>query len=57
VTLDEISKPLSGVVERARRRPEGVRAKKRDRHTEIVEQRANHSAAYRKTFARTLHPD
>ena len=28
---------------------------KRDRHTEIVEQRANRSAAYRKTFARTLH--
>ena len=28
---------------------------KRDRHTEIVERRANQSAAYRKTFARTLH--
>ncbi len=28
---------------------------KRDRHTEIVEQRARKSAAYRKTFARTLH--
>ncbi len=28
---------------------------KRDRHTEIVEQRARKSATYRKTFARTLH--
>jgi len=28
---------------------------KRDRHSEIVEQRARKSAAYRKTFARTLH--
>ena len=28
---------------------------KRDRHTEIVEQRARQSATYRKTFARTLH--
>ena len=28
---------------------------KRDRHSEIVEQRARKSATYRKTFARTLH--
>jgi ribosome-binding protein aMBF1 (putative translation factor) len=28
---------------------------KRDRHTDIVEQRARKNAAYRKTFARTLH--
>jgi ribosome-binding protein aMBF1 (putative translation factor) len=28
---------------------------KRDRHTEIVGQRARKSAAYRRTFARTLH--
>ncbi len=28
---------------------------KRDRHTEFVEQRVWKSAAYRKTFARTLH--
>ncbi len=28
---------------------------KRDRHSEIVEQRAPKSATYRKTFARTLH--
>lgn len=28
---------------------------KRDKHHEIVEKRANKSAAYRKTFARTLH--
>ncbi len=28
---------------------------KRDRHTEIVEQHTRRSAAYRKTFARTLH--
>lgn len=28
---------------------------KRDRHAEIVEKRARKSAAYRKTFARTLH--
>ncbi len=28
---------------------------KRDRHAEIVEQRARRSARYRKTFARTLH--
>jgi ribosome-binding protein aMBF1 (putative translation factor) len=28
---------------------------KRDRHSEIVEQRARRSATYRKTFARTLH--
>jgi ribosome-binding protein aMBF1 (putative translation factor) len=28
---------------------------KRDRHREIVEQRARKSAAYRKAFARTLH--
>ncbi|HKO03860.1 MAG TPA: helix-turn-helix transcriptional regulator [Candidatus Acidoferrales bacterium] len=28
---------------------------KRDRHSEIVQQRARKSAAYRKTFARTLH--
>ena len=28
---------------------------KRDRHREIVEQRARRSATYRKTFARTLH--
>ncbi len=28
---------------------------KRDRHIGIVEQRARRSAAYRKTFARTLH--
>ena len=28
---------------------------KRDRHSEIVEQRARKSATYRKAFARTLH--
>jgi ribosome-binding protein aMBF1 (putative translation factor) len=28
---------------------------KRDRHSEIVEQRIRKSATYRKTFARTLH--
>ncbi len=28
---------------------------KRDRHSEIVKQRARRSATYRKTFARTLH--
>ncbi len=28
---------------------------KRDRHSEIVQQRARRSAGYRKTFARTLH--
>jgi ribosome-binding protein aMBF1 (putative translation factor) len=28
---------------------------KRDKHSEIVEQRARKSATYRKTFARTLH--
>src|SRR5277367_3487830 len=28
---------------------------KRDRHSEIVEQRARKSAIYRKTFGRTLH--
>jgi hypothetical protein len=28
---------------------------KRDRHSEIVEQRARKSASYRKTFARGLH--
>jgi hypothetical protein len=28
---------------------------KRDKHSEIVEQRARKSAAYRKTFGRTLH--
>jgi ribosome-binding protein aMBF1 (putative translation factor) len=28
---------------------------KRDRHSEVVEQRARKSAAYRKTFERTLH--
>ena len=28
---------------------------KRDRHTEVVEQRARKSATYRKTFERTLH--
>lgn len=28
---------------------------KRDRHTEFVEQRMRKSAAYRRTFARTLH--
>jgi hypothetical protein len=28
---------------------------KRDRHTEIVEQRARKSATYRRTFERTLH--
>ena len=28
---------------------------KRDKHTEIVEQRARKSATYRKTFGRTLH--
>ncbi len=28
---------------------------KRDRHSEIVEQRARRSGTYRKTFARTLH--
>ena len=28
---------------------------KRDKHTEIVEQRARKSTAYRKTFTRTLH--
>ena len=30
-------------------------AVKRDRHSEIVEQRARKSATYRKTFARALH--
>jgi ribosome-binding protein aMBF1 (putative translation factor) len=30
-------------------------AAKRDRHIEIVEQRARKSATYRKTFKRTLH--
>jgi len=28
---------------------------KRDKHSEIVEQRARKSATYRKTFRRTLH--
>ncbi len=28
---------------------------KRDRHSEVIEKRARKSAAYRKTFARTLH--
>jgi DNA-binding XRE family transcriptional regulator len=34
---------------------EGAGTMKRDKHSEIVEQRARKSATYRKTFGRTLH--
>ena len=57
--LDEVPKPLHGIAKGKRSDPEGVgpmkRAVKRDRHSEVVEQRARKSATYRKTFARTLH--
>src|SRR6202166_4219135 len=46
---------LHGIAERTGRHPEGVGTMKRDKHSEIVEQRARKSATYRKTFGRTLH--
>jgi ribosome-binding protein aMBF1 (putative translation factor) len=57
--LDEVLKPLHGIAKGKRSYPEGVgpmrQTAKRDRHSEIVEQRARRSATYRKTFERTLH--
>jgi phage-related protein/DNA-binding XRE family transcriptional regulator len=57
--LDEVPKPLHGIAKGKRNYPEGVgpmrQAAKRDRHSEIVEQRARKSSTYRKTFDRTLH--
>src|SRR5579864_2496389 len=53
--LDEVPKPLHGISEGKRSYPEGVGTMKRDKHSEIVEQRARKSATYRKTFGRTLH--
>jgi ribosome-binding protein aMBF1 (putative translation factor) len=53
--LDEVPQPLHGIAERMGSYPEGVGTMKRDKHSEIVEQRARKSATYRKTFARTLH--
>jgi hypothetical protein len=57
-TFAAILKAEAGCRRRARY-PEGVRltkqTAKRDRHSEIVEQRARKSAAYRKGFERTLH--
>src|SRR5450631_1183898 len=57
--LDEGPKPLHRIAEGKRRHPEGVgpmrQTIKRDKHSEIVEQRARKSATYRKTFGRTLH--
>ena len=58
-TLDEVPKPLHGIAKGKRSYPEGVgpvrQTVKRDRHSEIVEQRTRKSATYRKTFERTLH--
>jgi ribosome-binding protein aMBF1 (putative translation factor) len=57
--LDEVPKPLHGIAERTGSHFEGVgpmrQTVKRDKHSEIVEQRARQSATYRKTFGRTLH--
>ena len=53
--LDEVPKPLHGIAEGKRSYAEGVGTMKRDKHSEIVEQRARKSATYRKTFGRTLH--
>jgi DNA-binding XRE family transcriptional regulator len=57
--LDEVPKPLHGIAKGKRSYPEGVgpmrQTAKRDRHSEIVKQRARKSASYRKAFARTLH--
>ena len=53
--LDEVPKPLHGIAEGQRSYPEGVGTMKRDKHSEIVDQRARKSATYRKTFGRTLH--
>src|SRR5438445_13654262 len=53
--LDEVPKPLHGIAEGKRSYPEGVGTMKRDKHSEIVEQRARKSEPYRKTFGRTLH--
>jgi ribosome-binding protein aMBF1 (putative translation factor) len=53
--VDEIPKSLHRIAERKRSYPEGVGAMKRDKHGEIVGQRARKSATYRKTFGRTLH--
>ena len=57
--LDEVPKPLHGITEGKGSDPEGVgpmrQTVKRDKHSEIVEQRARKSATYRKTFGRTLH--
>jgi DNA-binding XRE family transcriptional regulator len=53
--LGELSQSLRWITERDGSHPKGVGAMKRDKHSEIIEQRARKSATYRKTFARTLH--
>jgi ribosome-binding protein aMBF1 (putative translation factor) len=57
--LDEAPKSLHGIAKETRSYPEGVglmkQSTKRDRHSEIVDQRARKSATYRKTFERTMH--
>jgi DNA-binding XRE family transcriptional regulator len=57
--LDEVPKPLHGIAEGTGSYPQGVgpmkQTVKRDKHSEIVDERARKSATYRKTFGRTLH--